>query len=172
MYPFKKILTPFLFLLLLGIPVIFSMTLLIKQQIIHYQIDERMHEEILQTITLSSKTIIWIKPGKEVLVNGKLFDVKTIKTQGAGITLTGYFDDKEDILVDQIVKLTGHKNQSGSPVNQPVIKFLFFPVFVSPQKLKFETANWETVSKQYGYINEIISIAPKISVFHPPCSLV
>lgn len=172
MYLLKKILPPFLCLLLLGLPVIFSMTLLIKQKIIHFQRDGRMHEETIQTITLSSKTIVWIKSGKEVLVNGKLFDVKTIKIQDACITLTGYFDDKEDILIEQIVRLTGHKNQSGSPVNQPVINFLFFPVFISPKKINCEVADWKTVTAQYGYKNEIIPVTPKIPFFHPPCSLV
>ena len=169
MYLTKKITTAFFLLLLLAIPVLFSVTILLKQKIIHYQREERMGREMLQTITVSSQNIFWIKSGKEVLFDGKLFDVKSFKTEGCNIVLTGFFDNKEDILVEQIVKLTGHKNQSGNPFNEHAINFLFFPVYISQQLINCEEGNWKFILKQYFSFAEMIPIAPYRSLLHPPC---
>jgi hypothetical protein len=165
----KKITTAFCLLLLLAIPLLFSVTILLKQKIIHFQREERMDMETLQTLTLSPENIFWIKPGKEVLVNGKLFDVKSAVTEAGRIMLTGYFDDKEDMLTAQIVKLTRHKKQTGSPFHEPVINFLFFPVYIGHQKLIFETACWKYLSTQYYAFDEMIPAAPISTLLHPPC---
>lgn len=169
MYKTKKIITALVLLLLLAIPVLFSVTVLLKQKIVQYQREERLGKERLQTITVSSKNIFWIKPGKEVLVDGRLFDVKAFKTEGGNISLTGFFDNKEKILVEQIVKLTSHKNQSGIPFNQAAIKFLFFPVYISQQLINCEEGYWKFIPKQYYSFAEMIPIAPCRSLLHPPC---
>ena len=165
----KKIITALVLLLLLAIPVLFSVTVLLKQKIVQYQREERLGKERLQTITVSSKNIFWIKPGKEVLFDGKLFDVKSFKTEGGIISLTGFFDNKEDILVQQILKLTKHRKQSGGPFNEHAIKFLFFPVYISQQLINCEEGYWKFIPKQYYSFAEMIPIAPCRSLLHPPC---
>lgn len=169
MHPVKKITTAFSLLFLLAIPVLLSVTMLMKQKIMHYQREQRMVHEVLQTIQINTRNIFWIKPGKEVLIDGKMFDVKSLKTVGSYTHITGYFDEKEDILIQQITKLTGHKNQSGSPFNQPVIKFLFFPVFVGPQKLACKATDGKAVTIQYHSFDEMIPTAPAKTLLHPPC---
>lgn len=169
MYLTKKIIPAFSLLFLLAIPVIFSATILLKQKIIHYQREERMGKETLQTITLSSEKVFWIKPGKEILTDGKLFDVKSFVSAGSKVVFTGYFDDKEDILVEQIVRLTGHKNQSGSPFNQSVINFLFFPAYIGSKVFTCQATCWKTVSKQYYSFDEKIITVPEKPRFQPPC---
>lgn len=169
MHPVKKIITAFSLLFLLAIPVLFSLTMLLKQKVMHYQREQRMEHELLQTIQVNTRNILWIKPGKEALIDGKMFDVKSLKTSGNNTSITGYFDEKEDILIQQIAKLTGHKNQSGSPFNQPVIKFLFFSVFVGPRKMVCDAAGWKTVTAQYHAFDEMIPTAPASTLLHPPC---
>jgi len=169
MHPVKKITTAFSLLFLLAIPVLFSITMLLKQKVMHYQRDKRMAHEVLQTIDVITKNIIWIKPDKEVLIAGKMFDVKSFKTIGNSTSITGHFDEKEDVLIEQIVKLTGHKNQSGSPFKQPVIKFLFFSVFVYPQKIASNAVCWTAISTPYHSFDEMIPTAPARQLLHPPC---
>ena len=136
MYRYKNIITAFVLLQILAIPLLFSVSVLVKQQIAQSLRNEKFSKEILQTITVSSATIYWVKPEKEVLFNGKLFDVKSYTKNGNSISLTGFFDDKEDKLVQQIVKLALQKNQSGSPFSQPAIKFLFFPAYAIQHEIK------------------------------------
>jgi len=164
----KKIINAVVLLLILATPLFFSVSVLVKQQIVQYQRNEKFSKEILQTITISSTTVYWIKPGKEILFNGKLFEVKFYVKKGNNISLTGFFDDKEDKLVQQIVKLALQKNQSGSPLSEPAIKFLFFPAYVIQHEINAEL-NWKYISQPYRQYDEVIPTPPYSSPAHPPC---
>lgn len=155
-------------LLILAIPLFFSVSVLVKQQIVQSQRNEKFSKEILQTITVSSSDIYWVKPGKEILFNGKLFDVKSYVKKGKSFSLTGFFDKKEDKLVKQIVKLALLENQSGNPFNKPAIKFLFFPAYVIQHEINAEL-NWKFISQSYHQYNEMIPVAPCSLPTHPPC---
>jgi hypothetical protein len=170
MYHLKKIITAFLLLLILATPLFFSVSVLVKQQIVQCQRNEKFSKEILQTITVSSAAVYWIKPGKEILFDGKLFDVKYYITRGSSIFLTGFFDDKEDKLVQQMVKLALQKNQSGSPFNEPAIGFLFFPGYnFNHQEINCDEGCWKFISQQYHQFDEMIPTAPCRLPLHPPC---
>ena len=168
MYHFKKIITAFVLLLLLALPLFFSLLVLVKQQIAQSQRNEKFSKKILQTITVSTSAIYWVKPEKEILFNGKLFDVKSYSKIGSSISLTGFFDHKEDKLVQQIVKLALQKNQSGSPLGQPAIKFLFFPAYAVKHEINAEL-NWKFILHPYHQYDEMIPVAPCRLPTHPPC---
>lgn len=153
---------------ILAIPLLFSVSVLVKQQIAQSLRNEKFSKEILQTITVSSAAIYWVKPEKEVLFNGKLFDVKSYTKNGNSISLTGFFDDKEDKLVQQIVKLALQKNQSGSPFSQPAIKFLFFPAYAIQHEINAEL-NWKYIKQLYYQYDEVIPTPPCSAPLHPPC---
>ena len=169
MYQDSKKISALGLLLLVAIPLFFSAGILIKQKILQYQRDKKFDKEILQTISVSSENIYWVKPGKEILYDGKLFDVKSFKTEGNNTSLLGFFDDKEDELVQQIVKLADQENQPGSPFSNSVIKFLFFPVYISQPEITY-TGCWKFISQQYYSFDEMIHAAPGHSLIHPPRS--
>ena len=127
---FKKIST-FGLVLLITLPLVFTVVILVKQKIVQLQRNARFDKEILQTVIVINEKNYWVKPGKEILLDGKLFDVKSFKTAGNKTSLTGFFDHKEDKLVKRIVELARHKNKSGNPFNNLVIPFLFFPFFMN-----------------------------------------
>ncbi|MGB5006131.1 MAG: hypothetical protein WBO39_04290 [Ferruginibacter sp.] len=168
MYRNKKTPTAFLLLLLLAIPLFFSVTLLVKQQVMQYQRNERFNKEKLQTISVLSAKIFWVKPGKEILYDGKLFDVKTFKTEDNKITLTGFFDHKEDKLVQHIIKLAAKRNQSGSPLSQTAITCIFFPVFASTAEITAADVYWKLIPKHYYIYDEMLPAAPADVPIHPP----
>ena len=164
----KKIITAFVLLLILAVPLFFSVSVLVKQQIAQYQRNEKFSKEILQTISVSSAETYWVKAEKEILFKGKLFDVKSYIKKGNNISLTGFFDDKEDKLVQQIVKLALQKNQSGSPLSEPAIKFIFFPAYVMQHEIN-AGLNWKYISQSYHQYDEVIPTPPCSSSLHPPC---
>ena len=168
MYRTNKILTASVLLLLVAIPLFFSVTILVKQKIVQYQRNERFNKEVLQTISVLAKDIYWVKPGKEILFDGKLFDVKYFETKDGTISLTGFFDHKEDKLVQRIVKLAKQKEQSNSPFSEPAIKFIFFPTYISQVQLTNEVC-WKFISQQqYHQFDEMIPAAPTHTLIHPP----
>jgi len=152
-------------LLLVAIPIFFSLGILVKQKILHLQREKKFEKETLQTVVVSAAEIYWVKQDKEILLDGKLFDVKSYSTTGNKISLLGFFDDKEDKLVQQIVEREKQKSESGNPLN--AAKFLFFPVYITQNEISFE-GSWKLLSRQFCAFNEMIPVSPGYPVIHPP----
>ncbi len=165
----KKQFTAFAMLLLVALPVFLSVGLYIKQQLVQHERTQRFKTELLETFTIKAEKVDWIEVGKEIRINGRLFDVKSFKKNGANIIFTGFFDHKEDNLVQQIAKLAKQKNQSQNPLGQPVIKFLFFSVYFYHNEFIIDGGNWQWVSRQYQPFFEIIPDTHVHPPLHPPC---
>jgi hypothetical protein len=164
----KKQLTALGLLLLVALPLFLLLGLFVKQEIVQHQREQRFKTEHLQTIIISAQNIPWAKQEKEILIDGRLFDVESIKKIGANLAITGFFDHKEDKLIKRIVKLAKQKNESGSPLSQSVIKFFFSPAINSQQEICNEQGYWKFVSQQYHRFSDRIPIAPTRSLLHPP----
>ena len=93
----KKI-TSILFILLGFTPLLFVTFFAIKQQVIRHQMKERMEDQILHTITLTDNQIHWSKKGKEIWVEGKMFDIKSTEHKNGMTIFHGLFDEEETML--------------------------------------------------------------------------
>ncbi len=167
MYLIPKKITAWGLLLLVAIPLFFSVSILVRQKILHFQREKKFEKETLQTVVVSAPDIYWVKPGKEILLDGKLFDVKSFTTNDNKISLLGFFDQKEDKLVQQIVAREKQKRKTDSPFN--AVKFLFFPVYIAQHGISYE-AGWKILSQQYYTFNEMTACSPSYPVIHPPRS--
>ena len=47
------------------------------------------------TLTLPAGKVVWQKKGKELNINGKLFDIKSCHFSGGILTATGFYDEDE-----------------------------------------------------------------------------
>lgn len=168
MHCLKKLTTALVLVLILATPLFFSVVVLVKQQIAQHQRNEKFSKEKLQTITVSATAVYWVKPGKEILYDGKLFDVKSFFVQDDIISLTGFFDHKEDKLVKKIVELALQKNKPGNPFSHPAIEFLFFAAYISQHEMIAEI-NWKFIATRYHEFDEVIPDAPCCLPLHPPC---
>ncbi|MFZ4057851.1 MAG: hypothetical protein ACOYKE_06915, partial [Ferruginibacter sp.] len=75
---------------------------------------------------------IWLKKGKEILYQGKPFDIKLYKESNGIATIKGYIDEKEHQLLQKIIKLvTGQSNTQKSSQ----IAYKFFLPFYKPVKI-------------------------------------
>ena len=163
----KKKITAFGLLLLVAIPLFFSVAVLVKQKIIHYLREERFDTELLQTIAASPEEFHWVKQGKEIMIEGKLFDVKSYKTEADKVLLTGFFDDKEDNLLLEIKNITHPKNEPNSPINQLVAKFIFTTVYNESTLFYFQNP-WYIVTSQFSTYTEVILKGYGATAIHPP----
>lgn len=164
----KKQITALGLLLLAALPLILSVGIFIKQKIVHYQRRERFETEQVQTITVSAEKIYWINHGKEILVNGKLFDVKSFKTAGADIILTGFYDDKEDKLVNHVSNLMHHDEEgSGTSANHFIVKFLCFPAYKDITGFSLQNS-WQIIDRRFRDYSEALSSIDCTAVLPPP----
>jgi hypothetical protein len=166
MYLRRNQITASVFLLLVAMPVVCAVGLLVKQKILHYQREKKFEKETLQTVVVPAAGIYWVKPGKEILVEGKLFDVKSYAEQNGKISLLGFFDHKEDKVVQEIVMREKQKQQNESTQHNPA-KFFFFPVYIAHEESTGE-GNWRSLSHQFYHYSESIPASPGYPIIHPP----
>jgi len=120
----KKILAS-LMLLLVVAPLLFFIGFLVKREIIYHEMMEKLESASLHTITIRLADVNWTKKNKEVMIDGKLFDVKYAEIIDNKIKLTGLFDDEETKLEKKIsTSFHSNKNQQ-TPYSQLKLKFIF-----------------------------------------------
>ncbi len=167
MYTGQKKITALGLVLLLAIPLLFSVIIIVKQKVLQINSRLRFGIEKLETISVSEKNINWIKKEKEVLINKMLFDVKSFKVEGENIVLTGYYDHKEDKLVNHLKKIFQQKKDSNSPVNQIAVTFLFFPIFSNHAEITCQMT-WHAISKSCYFFTDMLPSAPVVPITQPP----
>ena len=161
MRSFKRQTTAIALMLLTTLPIVISVNMFVRQSIIQEQREERFNQEQLQTITISSAEIIWLKDGKEILHDGKLFDVKSFKNKDANVELTGFYDQKEDKLAKEIKGFVQQKEDSGSKADYLVVKFLFSPKYNEVSIFSIENS-WQITKRQFPFYADAIN-----EVSHP-----
>ncbi len=126
-------------IVLLGIqiiPLVLFFSIQLNRLLIQLEMKEKLEAQSLERIVLDEHSISWVEQGKELVLNGQLFDVHTINHLGNGkVEIFGLTDIKEDQLNTQVELLTKHKNklqtmlaklivvQSIGIVNQPTEVF-------------------------------------------------
>ena len=163
----KKQFTAFAMLLLVALPLFLSVGIFIKQQLVQQQRTQRFKTELLETFTIKAEKVDWVEVGKEIRVDGKLFDVKSLKTTGSNIVFTGFFDSKEEKLVKHINEIEQQKNKSGSPLNQLAVKFLFLPNYKESSTFSIQN-NWQIIVSNFPLYTESISTMSYPAVAPPP----
>ena len=97
---------------------------------------ERMENQSLHSITLANNEIHWAKKGKEILVNGKMFDVKSITCKNGLTTFYGLYDEEETLLKTVFEKGCKKKmadeNMLLGHLFQCLQGFYFIPAATSP----------------------------------------
>lgn len=121
----KKNILAFSMLLLVVAPLLFFIGFLVKREIIYHKMMEKLESASLHTITIRLADVNWTKKNKEVMIDGKLFDVKYAEIIADKINLTGLFDDEETKLEKNIsTAFHSNKNQQ-TPFSQLKLKFIF-----------------------------------------------
>ena len=106
---FHKLTTCFL-LCLAALPLLFTIYIQTSQSILHEQMREELEENKLVTIRVSTSALSWTESGKEVIIDGKMFDVERFAVEGNAVVLTGLFDTDEDAIITMLDGL--EKNNS------------------------------------------------------------
>lgn len=167
MYTAARRIAAFIFLLIASAPFLFSFKYLVDEKLIRMESEERMKEEKLQTVTLRANAIRWARYGKEIILDGKYFDIRTYTVQGELATLTGHFDEKESNLQEEYKEAT--EDAGNRSLHEAVLKFLILPDLAYPEK-DLANAGWQIVHRHYGRFTESLPVPPALSLIQPPRS--
>jgi hypothetical protein len=126
MMQFRKYLISIFFICLAAMPGILAVQFIINQQLAAHKVTEQLEKGNYKTYTFNQQQVQWVNPGEELLVNGKLFDVKSYHENKGDITLTGIFDEEEEYLLDKYNNLVNKKNGTAAQ------DFSFLKIFLTP----------------------------------------
>jgi len=115
----KKTITCFL-LFLAAVPLIYILTFKVHQQSIRHKMKVRLEAKVLHTISIPEHDVIWMKNGKEIYVNGKMFDIKSFHINDGVYVFKGLYDDEETVLREQL-----QKEQESNSTNSKQLTRLF-----------------------------------------------
>ena len=104
-------------LLLTGIltmPFLAYLFLQLKTSIARYEMEEKLEQFHLETITVPANAIKWHKKSKEIIIDGRLFDVKSYTIKSNIAVFTGLFDEKETRIKQQLEKLHDQTQTNGA----------------------------------------------------------
>lgn len=111
----SKKLTACFLLMAAMLPPVNSAWLVLAGVINKIQMEEQLENSCLQTIETDIHKITWVEQDKELLIDGKLFDVKSSRQSGEKLLLTGIFDTVEDKIAEQLVSLENTGDEGGIP---------------------------------------------------------
>ena len=106
------------------LPMVVPPLLQFKGNIAKKEARENMKLLPLQTIRLEKKNIVWAEAGKEILIDGELFDIKEIRQTNTTITVTGIFDKGETSLQKLSENVTGKEKKEQGILLTEYFKFL------------------------------------------------
>lgn len=85
---------------------------------------EKMEKQLLHTIALKNENIVWVKANKEIVVDGKMFDVKFYTTTNGVTTFTGLYDEEETRLNAVVNKEMGGKSEKQNSFLAQIVQLL------------------------------------------------
>lgn len=128
-------------------PVLIAGWFSVSQAIICHQMEEALELEELEIVTLKTAEIIWLKAGKEILLEGKPFDIKKVKKISDSSIISGLYDHKEKALKKILVNLENDKKQNSRHVNITN----FFCLFSPTESIQFNCL-FSDVIKNVNYV--------------------
>jgi hypothetical protein len=153
MHSLTKPLIASVFIAVVCMPFAMSIYFVGKQQSIHLNIARQFKIRQLETISIHKTSVTWVREGKELLVNDKLFDVKFFSETGDYLKVTGLFDTKEDELNKQVLKSENEKSPVNPTSNNLLFSFLFQPLFSNLHSI-YSSDRGILTSNDYNFSND------------------
>lgn len=166
MFTKKKILAIALLLAVLT-PLLVFTCFLVKQSCIENEMEDQLKSASLRTISVDITKLIWTKKGKEVLLDGKLFDVRSYTVNDSRVILTGLYDNDEDVLNEQMKNFVQQKNGTTAPLNQAVFNLLFPPLYNNTVDALAQNP-WRVITHHFIPYQEEKVPSKYLSILTPP----
>ena len=115
-----------------GIPGGYLISLQVKQKIVRHEMLEKLERSHLQRISIATDRIQWYEEDKEIIVDGKMFDIKSSKVVNDSTIFYGLYDHEETSLKQQVESIVNNKSARDEK-SQAIGKFLFQQLYVVAQ---------------------------------------
>lgn len=149
---FRNYLTGFILLSLAAMPAVMAVRFVISCEIARHKAIEQLEKGNYRVLTLKAAQIQWLEEGKELLVDGKLFDVKDYRHIAGNIEVTGLFDTEEDELREKYRRLINNSTEDTGDAY--LLKLFFTPVLIATPEHE-KTISFMLTATPYQLFNEV-----------------
>lgn len=130
---------------------------------IKQRMEASLESDALQTLTLPASEVHWYEEGREILIDGKMFDIKTYSITDGVFTAQGVFDEKET----EVVKLlNGH--WSDQQQTHFVVQLLLLSHCIILFTFYFASFGVKAYSYKPVSLVTLLYNAPILSILSPP----
>ena len=148
----------------MALPILVFIGRKLQITIVRHEMEERLERDQLITIEVPTGSVYWYKPGKEIIVDGRMFDVKSWKAKGDSILFTGLFDDEELAIKTILENFSKAHTQSTSQHAQKYFGF----VWLHQQRQPADHASYNVITRTYNPCRVFVHQNPFIIKFSPP----
>lgn len=129
--------------MILALPGIFFIVYQVQQWQIRHAMEEKLEEDNLQTLVVAANHLVWEEEGKELIIEGTLFDVKKINPMPNGtVEVIGLFDRQETAIKKMASDLTASSSstEKNAKLGARIVSVTLFhqstdfPALVPPEK--------------------------------------
>lgn len=152
----------FLFLLVVLAPLSYALTVVVKEQVIHWKMRNKLGRDQLLTISLKADEVVWMDK-HEILVDGYMFDISTQKLENGVYTFTGLFDKEETELVKNH---QGHHDRNKD--NQTQLLQTVFSLITITGDDSFEETHFNNLERLYPATLTLQIQSPVLDQLTPP----
>jgi len=161
----KRIITALILLIIISIPCLIFVYYQSAQWMIRHEMEEKLEQQHLQTLRVPVTEVNWYKKNKEIIVEGRLFDVKSATPVHGVIIFTGLYDAEETEIKNKLRDLQNKKNKDGD--SQVAKKFISILLFAD-EKLTHLFKSVDIPAIRYTNYNKDNLITADIAIPSPP----
>ncbi len=158
------------FVLVVALVAPFAAQMLVQQKINNnrYTMQQRMEKEPLVQLSIPENKLQWVKPGKEIRLGDRLFDIKKMNVENGMAHIAGLFDDEEKKLDKEL----GRQNQQNSSLQHLLVQLFSagYDHSFCIQSLPPQVNSVHPLTKVYGIVPAYTS--PAYDIAAPPPWLV
>lgn len=119
----RKFIIALFLLITIGMPSLVFIYYQASQAYLRFEMEEELEKEKLQTVRVPAHKVVWYKKNKEIIVDGKLFDVKTQVYAEGVVEFTGLFDEKETEIAQQLEAMKNQHSDGADDTESITVKY-------------------------------------------------
>ncbi|MGB8195143.1 MAG: hypothetical protein WCF67_24620 [Chitinophagaceae bacterium] len=125
-----KTITAVSIIVLVLMPCIYCLYFQVRHQMIRMEMEQKLKDDQVQTLIIPVKDFRWYEENREIVIDGTMFDVKSIHRQDDNYIVTGLYDTEETELHIAMGRLQ-QEQASGGPDTE-FISFMLSETLVPP----------------------------------------
>ena len=152
-------------ILIVLLPCLYCLYFQVKHHLIREEMREKLERDNLQTVIVPVNEFRWYEEDREIIVDGTMFDVKTVTRRGNNYIITGLFDEAETELHIAMGRLQQKEGEGPDP---ETISLVLSETFMPPSWSNvFEWTDDNDLSSQKAVTDEQL-YNTALSILTPP----